>query len=307
MLTQWSVNPSRDLECALSRTFVRPRTDRAIQDIRMNLTTDRGNPLLSAYSLVRRSGFLRTSLGRRLFKSAYFLYKRYIEDDLQDLVLAFPALVGGGNILDIGANIGYTAAVLARAAGPGRKVYAFEPEPFNFKILQQTARRPEFGGKIVPLQLAVGSEDGTVDLWINDRHHADHRVATEQFRSAHPGSKEVSVSLVSVDSFLDSKPGKVSFVKIDVQGYELAVCQGMQNMLRQNPDVTVVLEFMPSAMRELGFEPSHLIDFLVERGFQVYQVQSRGKLSPGMPTMTNDSSYFNLLFSRQPITYEHST
>jgi FkbM family methyltransferase len=267
----------------------------------MNLSTDGGSLLLRAYSLVRRSGFLRTSLGRRLFKSAYFAYKRYIEDDLRGLVISFPALVGGGNILDIGANIGYTAAVLARAAEPDRKVYAFEPEPFNFRILQQTAQQPAFEGRIVPLQFAVGAEDGTVDLWINDGHHADHRIATEQFRSAHSGLKEVSVSLVSIDSFLESKPGPVSFVKIDVQGYELAVCQGMRKTLRQNPDIVVVLEFMPSAMRELGFEPSHLIDFFVERDFRIYEIHPRGKLSPGMPAGMKESSYFNLLFSRRPI------
>jgi len=52
-------------------------------------------------------------------------------------------------------------------------------------------------------------------------------------------------------------------------------------------------------MRELGFEPSHLIDFLVERDFKIYQVHPRGKLSQGMPAITNDSSYFNLLFSRR--------
>jgi FkbM family methyltransferase len=267
----------------------------------MNTSTARGDLLVGAYSLVRRSGFLETSLGRRLFKSAYFLYKRYIEDDLRDLVLSFPALVGRGNILDIGANIGYTAAVLARAAEFDRKVYAFEPEPFNFSILQQTARQPEFKGRIVPLQLAVGAESGTIDLWINDRHHADHRVATEQFHSEHPGSKEVKVSLVSIDSFLESNPGPISFVKIDVQGYELAVCQGMQNTLRRNPDITVVLEYMPSAMRELGFEPSHLIDILLERNFKVYQIHARGKLSPGLPPNMKDSSYFDLLFSRRPI------
>lgn len=267
----------------------------------MNFTSDRENPLLSAYSLVRRSGFLRTTLGRRLFKHAYFLYKRYIEDDLQDLAKAFPVIIGAGNILDIGANIGYTAAVLARAAESCCKIYAFEPEPFNYRILEQTALQPDVGGKIVPMQLAVGAENGTIDLWINDRHHADHRVATEQFRSVHPGAKQISVPLVSMDSFLESRPGPVSFVKIDVQGYELAVCQGMQETLRQNPDVTIVLEFMPSAMRELGFEPSHLIDFLVERDFNIYQVHPRGKLSPGMPPILEDSSYFNLLFSRRPI------
>ena len=272
----------------------------------MNLSTDRGNPLLSAYSLVRRSGFLQTSLGRRLFKSAYFLYKRYVEDDLRDLLRSHPAIVGKGNVLDIGANIGYTATVLARATQAGRKIYAFEPEPFNFELLQQTALQPKLAGQIVPMQMAVGAADGTIDLWINDRHHADHRVATEQFRSAHSdsahsGSNQVSLPLTSIDSFLQSNPGPVSFVKIDVQGYELAVCQGMTDTLRQNPDIKIVLEFMPSAMRELGFESSHLIDLFVERDFKVYQVHPRGKLSPGIPDTMSDSSYCDLLFSRTTI------
>jgi FkbM family methyltransferase len=278
----------------------RPKTP-AIQENRMNLSDDRGNPFLIAYSLVKRSGFLQTSLGRRLFKSAYFLYKRYIEDDLRDLLRAYPTIVGEGNVLDIGANIGYTAAVLSRATTSGRKVYAFEPEPFNFKLLQQTALQLKFAGKIIPKQLAVGAENGTIDLWINDRHHADHRVATEQFHSAHPDAKQVSVPLVSIDSFLQSNPGLVSFVKIDVQGYELAVCQGMTETLRQSPGLAIVLEFMPSAMRELGFEPSHLIAFLVERDFKVYQVHPRGRLSPGTPEIKNDSGYCDLLFSRIPI------
>ena len=273
----------------------------------MNLSKERVNPLLNAYSLVRRSGVLRTSLGRRLFKSAYFLYKRYIEDDLQDLLQAYPDLVGDGNVLDIGANIGYTATVLARAIKPNRRVFAFEPEPSNFRILQQTALQPEFENKIVPGQCAVGAEDGRIPLWINLRHHGDHRIITDQFRSVHPGSMGVSVPLISIDSFLENKQGQVSFVKIDVQGYELAVCQGMQNTLRQTPDITIFLEFMPSAMRELGFDPSHLIDLLVECNFEIYLVHPRGKLSRGMPPVTTDSGYFDLLFSRRPVACDRTT
>lgn len=267
----------------------------------MSVQTELGNTFVSAYSLFRRSGFLQTSLGRRLFKSAYFLYKRYIEDDLKDLVESFPTLVRGGNVLDIGANIGYTSAVLARATDPGHKVYAMEPELFNFRILQQTTLQREFEGKIIAMQCAVGAEDGIIDLWINDRHHADHRVVTDAFRSVHPGSRAVSTKLVSVDSFLRCKQERVSFVKIDVQGYELAVCQGMQDTLRLNPDIAIVLEFMPSAMRELGFDPSHLIDFFAERGFGIYLVHPRGKLSKGMPSIPNDSNYVDLLFTRRSI------
>jgi FkbM family methyltransferase len=270
----------------------------------MNLSTERGNALVGAYSLVRRSGFLQTSLGRRLFKSAYFLYKRYFEDDLRDLVRSHPALVGEGNVLDIGANIGYTAAVLARAIGPGSKVYAFEPEPFNFRILQQTAAQTEFAGKIVPLQCAVGAKNETIDLWVNHHHHADHRIATQKFRLEHPESRAISATLVSIDSFLKDKQGQICFIKIDVQGYELAVCQGMQETLRQNPDITIVLEFMPSMMIEMGFDPSKLIDFFVEQDFKIYVVHPRGKLSPGLPHAMNESGYVDLLFSRRPIAFD---
>jgi FkbM family methyltransferase len=222
-------------------------------------------------------------------------------------VEAFPGLVGEGNVLDIGANIGYTAAVLARVAKPNRKIFAFEPEPFNFSILQQTAQRAEFKGEIVPVQCAVGASNGTIDLWINLNHHADHRVITTQFQSEHPGLAGVSAPLVSIDSFLETRPGGVSFVKIDVQGYELAVCHGMQNTLRQNPGIAIVLEFTPSAMLGLGFDPSHLINFFVERGFEIYLVHPRGKLTRGMPTIMKDSSYFDLLFSRHPIVCQHKT
>jgi FkbM family methyltransferase len=270
----------------------------------MNFSTARGNAFVDAYSLVRRSGFLQTSLGRHLFKSAYFLYKRYFEDDLRDLVLHHPALVRGGNVLDIGANIGYTAAVLARAAELGSKVYAFEPEPFNFGILQQTAARPEFEGKIVPLPYAVGAKNETIDLWVNQRHHADHRIATQKFRLEHPESEAIKATLVSIDSFLQNNQGKISFIKIDVQGYELAVCQGMQATLQENPDVTIVLEFMPSMMIEMGFDPSKLIDFFEERDFKSYVVHPRGKLSPGLPRAMNDSGYVDLLFSRRPISFD---
>ena len=75
----------------------------------------------------------------------------------------------------------------------------------------------------------------------------------------------------------------------------------MQETLQQNPDITIVLEFTPSMMVELGFDPSKLIDFFVERDYRIYVVRPRGKLSSGLPHAMNDSGYVDLLFSRRPI------
>lgn len=240
-------------------------------------------------------------MGRELFRSAYFLYKRYIEDDLQGLVDSRPGLVRSGNVLDIGANIGFTASVLARALDPGYQVYAFEPEPANFAILQMTANRRAFKTKISIVQCAVGQEGGTVELWQNLGHPADHRVITDGFRSALPGAAGIRVPMVTIDQFMTRNPGPVSFVKIDVQGFELPVCQGMSKTIEMNPDLTIVLEYAPSALRDLGFDPSQLVGFLVERGFQVYQVLPKGKLSPGIPEDIAETDYVDLLFSRRPL------
>lgn len=255
----------------------------------------------SAYSILRRSGALETAPGRRLFTLAYFLYKRYLEDDLQDLVRAYPALLQGGNVMDIGANIGYTAALLARAADPGRKVYAFEPDTFNHDILRRVASRPKHRDKIVAVHSAVGAADGTIELWLNDHHHADHRIITDRFRSLDLGMRGVTVPMVSIDQFVEKNPGPVSFVKIDVQGYELPVCQGMKDTLENNPGITLVLEYMPSIMRELGFNPAELIEFLVSRGFEIYLAGPHGKVSRGAVPEIEGAGYVDLLFRRHPI------
>jgi FkbM family methyltransferase len=207
----------------------------------------------------------------------------------------------GGNVIDVGANIGYTATVLAQSLDPAYCVYAFEPEPFNFLMLQQTTPQAGLNDKIIALQCAVGAEDGTIELCQNLRHHADHRVITDQFRSAVSGVTGISVPMVSIDRFLERNPGPVSFVKIDVQVFELVVCQGMTTTLERNSLLTVVLECAPSGMRELGFDPSELVGFLVDRGFQAYLVCQKGVLSPRIPSGLEDSGCVDLCFSRRPM------
>ncbi len=253
-----------------------------------------------SYSLVKSTGLMETAFGRGVFQSVYFLYKRWVEDNLAALVASRPELLRGGNVLDIGANVGYTVSVLARGLDAGYKVYGFEPEPANFKSLQEVAARRSLRDKVAVFQCAVGAAPGTVDLFQNLQHPADHRVITGEFRSLIPGVTGIRVPLVSIDDFLARNPGPVSFVKIDVQGFEFPVCQGMIKTLELNPALTLVLEYAPSALRELGFDPRELIEFLVARGFQGYEVHPHGVISLGIPNL-REEDYVDLLFSRAPL------
>jgi FkbM family methyltransferase len=224
--------------------------------------------LLRTYALAERSGALRVPAFEWLFVRSYFVYKRLFEDVFARLVRERPELFRGGHVVDVGANAGYTARVFARAIEAPYRVYAFEPDEINFRRLTRFARND----RIVPMQSAAGEREGTIELWHNDAHPGDHRVAAGQVRQ-YAGVTN-SVPITTIDTFARTLEHPIRFIKIDVQGYEPAVLRGMRDTLRG--DVVVALEFCPSMIRALGFEPDEVFDAL--RGFDIQRLgdESRG-------------------------------
>ena len=254
------------------------------------------------YSMARKSGVLSTRLGQDLFTGAYGAYKKYLEDPFYALARRRPDLFRGGHVLDVGANIGYTSVVFAEAIDPDFRVYSFEPEPFNYRLLGRAAASRRARGRIVPVQAAVGETDGTIPMWRNERHHGDHRVRTATL-AEHTSDKDAfAVPLVSVDSFVARTAGlhPVCFIKVDVQGYELAVCRGMRETLTANPAATLVVEYMPEAIEELGFRAEDFLEWVKQAGFQVWTLEKSGELTTGISPVIAKTGYVDLLLERSP-------
>lgn len=230
------------------------------------------NAFTRAYNFVRSSGLLELAVFKRAFLFSYFLYKRWYEDPFWALTRRSPELFAGGDVLDIGANIGYTAWVFASVVKPPAKIYAFEPDFASFATLGQVIRRKKLGDAVELFNMAVGSADGSLEFWHNEEHSADHRVVTEEFKSLRAaGDKITSVAATRVDSFVaERKLRDISFIKIDVQGYELAVCEGMRGTLEKFPELAIAFEYAPHGMRELGFEPSALLEFFRLAGYRLH-------------------------------------
>jgi FkbM family methyltransferase len=248
-----------------------------------------------AYAFARSHGLLDTRIGSSLFISTYFQYKKHLEDSFAGLINKHPDLFRGGHILDVGANIGYCSALFSRAADAGASVFAFEPEPFNVSLLQRVIRDRKLDN-VIPVQAAVGAADGEIQLQLNPRHHGDHRVIAENGGKT---TSSITVPLVAIDSFLAEKNARtpVCFIKIDVQGFEQAVCDGAAQTLEENPSCCVVLEYMPSAMEALGFHPPDLLSWFERRGYVAHVVQKDGAIVPGTPSDTGERGYVDVLFS----------
>jgi FkbM family methyltransferase len=261
--------------------------------------------LTGAYSIVRKTRLFQIPLLRRALLAASFCYKHWYEDPFWKLMQRTPELLANGDVLDIGANIGYTAWVFAQGIAQDAKVYAFEPDLNSFGSLEELIQRKGLQDRVKPLNIAIGSQEGELEFWHNKNHSADHRIVTEEFRKALPENERiVRVPVTTVDKFVEiQKIERLSFIKIDVQGYELAVCHGMSKTLERFPRLMVCLEFAPEGMHDLGFEPGDVLQFFLSRGYKMSVVtrQATVPVSDGdaIRRMMGRAEYVDLLFRHE--------
>lgn len=267
-----------------------------------------------AYGLLNRTGVLRSRHLQRLYARSYFVYKKYVEDPFDALRGRWPGLLRGGHVLDVGANIGYTAHVFAAALSPGFRVYAFEPEQENFRGLETLVRSRGLAGRIVPVRSAVGNQAGSIALWQNRDQRSDHRIVPlAAIAAQQPSGALQTVPITTLDSFAASRfAGEpVAFVKIDVQGFELSVCKGMTGLIEANPGMSVAVEYAPDAMRALGEDPRELPAFLERRGFALHLLERTLELPRVAASRLDDvlgaKGYADLLCLRGPLASRGTT
>ena len=162
--------------------------------------------LLKIYAQVVRSGLLSTSWGRSLFLTTYNWYKLFVEaGDIQSLR---SYVKPGEVVIDIGANVGYYTLIAARLVGETGRVYAFEPDPTNFAILDKNVRLNGFRNVVLE-QKAVSNEPGSIELFLHEGAAGDHRIY--QFFQ---DQGAVEVEAVALDDYFEDVNGKIDFEKL---------------------------------------------------------------------------------------------
>ena len=166
----------------------------------------------------------------------------------------------GMTVLEIGANIGFFTLLFSKLAGETGKVFAFEPDPDNFRLLEKniTANNRK---NTVCVKKAVSKRSGTERLFISEEHRGDHRIYDSS-----DGRKSVEIETAAIDDFLP--PGAaVNFIKMDIQGAEHLALTGMEGTIKNSGPLTMICEFSPDLLKKAGADPAEFLKKLEGLGF----------------------------------------
>lgn len=113
-----------------------------------------------------------------------------------------------------------------------QKIIVFEPLSKNFDILSQSLQN--VNADIEGYQVALGSEKGTALMYLSSNDAQSSSILKpKEHLEHHPDVLFDGTENVEVNILDDYDIGKVNFINIDVQGYELEVFKGAKETLKK--------------------------------------------------------------------------
>jgi FkbM family methyltransferase len=148
-------------------------------------------------------------------------------------------------ILDGGANVGnYALMAESIFAKHGRpvKIFSFEPSAATFLALQKNIGRSQ---NIVPVNSGLGETQGRANLYSDKQGSGLASVYNRDL----PGSSlkfspSEQITLTSIDKFCaDKQISVIDFLKLDIEGHEMAALRGSSVMLKRRAITAIQFEF----------------------------------------------------------------
>jgi len=173
-------------------------------------------------------------------------------------------------VVDLGANIGYYVLLEAMRC---EKVYAIEPVKQNVDLLKFNVGIN--GYKNVEIfSLAIGDKNCRAEMNISTNSNL------HSFYPVDGCLDKIEVDMITLDDFLINKK-RPTFVRMDIEGYELKVLRGMKNTLKSLKKLFIEIH---AEIMNIN-ETRELIDILLENEFlpELIVHYDRPKLSKILP------------------------
>lgn len=178
-----------------------------------------------------------------------------------------------GTVIDVGANWGYFTLLAASAVGPSGAVVSLEPDPRQYDTLARNVAMNGFT-HVTPIRAAASASAGRVTLlgYADDEENRGvTRIAADGEASAHGATRRFDVDGVTIDALMPPVR-EVDLVKIDVEGAEDLVLQGMREGLSLHRYRAVLLELHPGLLKARGVAPEWCIAVLQQYGYRGWTI-----------------------------------
>lgn len=173
----------------------------------------------------------------------------------------------GMTVLDAGANLGYFTLAMALLVGPTGRVHAAEPNSRLATLLRQSVALNSFDDRVTVHQHPLGAALGTeVVLRVPDGRPMNGHVV--------PGSGPMAMPVRTVDDIIGDGP--LDAIKIDVEGAEWDVWQGMEKVLARGRPMIVFLEFNKHRLAD----PDAFLDSIARHGFSLAWIHPKNGILP---------------------------
>jgi len=173
----------------------------------------------------------------------------------------------GNIVVDLGANIGYFTCLLAKIVGEGGKVFAFEPDPRNLKLLRRNIQENDYKNVIIA-DKAVSDVNGSCTLYSSQKKFGANRIFESKKKETHDFIP-IKSETICLDDYFEKQNllKKIDFIKIDVEGSEFRAFNGMKKILELNNNLKIFTEIAPSLLEDAGSSGKQVLDFLQEHKF----------------------------------------
>jgi len=161
---------------------------------------------------------------------------------------------------DIGAQTGFMTCLFAKLVGSSGRVFAYEPLPRSFEMIQRNVQENNFDLRVVVKNIACSDKHGVIPMMVASGMLVADKASTE--------AKQINC--VRLDEENLPIP---DLIKIDVEGHEPAVLSGLEKVLKKYSP-TIVLELNEYWLtHNSGSSGALVIKFLNELGFVVSRME----------------------------------
>jgi FkbM family methyltransferase len=221
-------------------------------------------------TLQTRNGLLTFNTRDRVLGKALFSFRNYEWDTIVAVMesLRKHSQANRPMMVDVGANIGMISIACLKN-GFFRRAVAFEPDPYNFSLLQRNVRQNDLASDIECVPSALSSRTGNFPLEISRKNFGDHRLRTNPSPSSgffrEEKRKTISVQTVKLDEWFSSKPDirdSIGLVWADIQGHEGHLLEGARQTFASG--IPLACEFWPYALNRAGTSKARFLELVRE-------------------------------------------